>query len=153
MKKKVLSIFLLASVIGTSAIAYDMKKGECNMKKDCKHGEMKKRNHGFSFMRYIHYLDLDKKQMNEIRDIMHNTKPKFESYSKAFTNDGFDKKIYIDVAMNKYKNMIEFKGTLIEKIYAVLTKEQKVQLKKLMEDNLEKPKKGMKNDKHCNGRG
>lgn len=105
----------------------------------------------FGVLRIIHELDLSSEQKDKIRDIMQNTKPKVESYAKAFENNRFNKEAYIDISMNKYKNMLEFKATLIEKIYTVLTDNQKTELKELIEKNSMHPKKGMKNDKHCNG--
>ena len=156
MRKKILGIFLLGSVLATSVVAGDYKKGDCDFKKDgnskmnMEKREFPKSMH-FGIIRAIHDLDLTDEQKSKIREIMKNTKPKVESYAKAFEDNKFNKDAYIDISMNKYKNMIEFKATLIEKIYTVLRDEQKTELKDLLEKSSNEPRKGKKNDKHCNG--
>jgi hypothetical protein len=153
MRKKVLSIFLLASIAGTSVMANDCKKANCDFKKDSdKQIKMHKKDYrGHGIIKFIHELDLNPSQMDKIKNIMQNSKPKFESYSKAFEGYSFNKDIYINISLNKYKNMVEFKANLIEKIYDVLDEKQKIEFKNLVEKSSSEPKKGMKNDKHCNG--
>lgn len=156
MRKKVLSIFLLGSVVSTSLLAGDFNRGECDYKKDgCSQMKMEKRisskSMHFGILRVIQELDLTPEQRDKVKEIIENTKPNFESYSKVFEDNKFNKDAYIDISMNKHKNMIEFKATLIEKIYTVLTDKQKTELKDLIEKNSMYSKKGMKNDKHCNG--
>lgn len=158
MRKKVLSIFLLGSVVATSLSANDFRKGDDDFRKnghppmmvDGKR-DFHQRGMHFGILRAIHELDLTKEQMNKIREIMLNTKPKFESYAKVFEGNKFNRDAYIEISMNKYKNMVEFKANLIEKIYTVLTDEQKTKLKSLLERNIDEPRKGMKNDKYSNG--
>ena len=82
MRKKVLGIFLLGSVIATSVVAGDYKKGDCDFKRDghC-NMKMEKRDSSrtmhFGILRAVHNLDLSVEQKSKIRDIMENTKPNF----------------------------------------------------------------------------
>lgn len=153
MKRILVTVILLSSLVSTFLFAVDMKKEHsCKSKKENSSCHMKeKRSSHFSIMRYMHNLKLSDEQVSKVKDIMKNTKPKMQSYSKAFHDGKFDKNIYVDISMNKHKNMIEYKATLIEKIYNILTNEQKDELKKMLDSNSFEGKRGMKYDKHSNG--
>jgi Spy/CpxP family protein refolding chaperone len=152
MKRIFLTVLLLSSLVSSFLFAVDMKNNSGEFKKDrgdfC-HKEMRLAH--FSLMKYIHELKLDDGQVSKIKDIMKNIRPKIESYSEVFKDGKFDKDRYIDISLNKYKNMVEYKATLIEKIYEILTKEQKDELKKMIDSNKFEDKKGMKYDKYSNG--
>ena len=153
MKRVLVTVVLLSSLVSSFLFAVDMKKEHsCKAKKENSSCHMKsKKSPHFSIMRYIHKLELSDEQVSKVKDIMRNTKPKVDSYAKAFENGKFDKTVYIDISMNKYKNMVEYKATLIEKIYAILTNEQKNELKKMLDSNSFEDKRGMKYDKYSNG--
>ncbi|WP_419764022.1 MAG: Spy/CpxP family protein refolding chaperone [Arcobacter sp.] len=153
MKRILVTVVLLSSLVSTFLFAVDMKKGHlCKPKKENSYCHMKdKKNTHFSIMRYIHNLNLSDEQVSKVKAIMKDTKPKIQSYSDAFINGKFDKNRYIDISLNKYKNMVEYKATLIDKIYDILTIEQKNELKKMLDSNSFEGKRGMKHDKHSNG--
>ena len=160
MKRSLMTVVLLSSLVSSFLFAVDMKKENGDFKKDgCDFKDascfMKKdvqRKHGhFGLMGYIHELNLSDEQISKVKDIMKNTNPKTESLNEVFKDGKFDKNRYIDISLNKYKNMVEYRATLIEKIYTILTNEQKEELKKLIDSKKFENKKGMKNDKYCNG--
>lgn len=161
MRKKVLSIVLLSALATTATFAYGPKddKGNCqNMKEQCmkmekKDGFKKEHRGEFSFMRYLHKLDLSDSQRAEIRKFMEDNRPKKMAMSEAFKDGKFDKDKYVQLNLNKQKNMLEYKASMIEKIYSVLTKEQKAELSKDLSDFENGNFKGRMNDKYSDGRG
>jgi len=156
MRRIFLTVLLLSSLVSSFLFAVDMKKENGDFKKDrgepCHmKGPHKFKGVNLSFMRYIHDLDLSKEQRSKVKDIVHNTKPKMVGLNEVFKDGKFDKNKYIDISLNKHKNMVEYKATLIEKIYNILTKEQKIELKKMIDSKKFDDKRGFKHDKHSNG--
>ncbi len=153
MKRILITVVLLSSLVSTFLFAVDMKKANDDKSRKANNPcHMKYRGFShFSVMKYIHELKLSDKQISQVKDIMSKTKPKIDSYSEAFHDGKFDKNAYINISLNKYKNMVEYKATLIEKIYAILTNEQKDELKKMLDSNSFEDKRGMKYDKYSNG--
>ncbi len=156
MRKIFMTVLLLSSLVSSFLFAVDMKRENGDLKKDrglpCQIKKPKEmRFEHFGMMRYIHSLDLTKEQVSKVKEIMANTKPKMKSYSEVFKDGKFDKDRYIDISLNKYKNMVEYKATLIEKIYNILTNEQKNELKKMIDSKKFEDRKGFKNDKYSNG--
>lgn len=167
MKKVVLSVALLSALAVSGAFAYG--NGDCKMegknsqmKENCmqmhKKYDMKKHHmksghmKGFSLMRYLHKMDLSDEQRNEIRSFMKENRPQKSSMTEVFSKDGFDKDKYIQMHMNKKKNMLEYKANMMEKVYSVLTTEQKEKFLEDLKSFESKKAKGMMNDKYCNGR-
>merc|ERR1711916_365854 len=112
-----------------------------DMKKKCGNGEYKKyRNcksgknfHKGDKSRFIigavYSLDLTKEQETTINKYVEEfQKTRMETFD-AFNEDGFDKEAFVKARLNKRENMIKAKAELIEKVYTVLTKDQKSQLK------------------------
>lgn len=153
MKRILVTVILLSSLVSTFLFAVDMKKENGDKSRKGNHPcHIKDRGFShFSVMKYFHELKLSDKQISQVKDIMKKTKPKMDSYSLAFQDGKFDKNVYMDISLNKYKNMVEYKATLIEKIYSVLTIEQKNELKKMLDSNSFEDKRGMKYDKYSNG--
>jgi hypothetical protein len=137
-----LTIIILSSFVTSFLFAVDMKKEDNSIKNDKNSFHItntvnskkqyhkiekskNKRFENFLVLRYIYKLNLSKNQDLKIKKILNNTKPKMQSYSKAFKNGKFDKNAYIKVSMNKKKNMVEYQATLIGKIYTILSIKQK----------------------------
>lgn len=153
---KVIAGLLIAGV--SMAFANGMEKGcqskmgqasggqksqSCNMKG--KHNSQKgfdmmgKKGHmdgGFmkSFMASIDTLGLSSEQKGNIKKILDENKPKMSSPTEAFSETKFDTQKYIDIMQNKKSQMLKHQADVIEKVYAVLTSEQKVALKKELEN-------------------
>lgn len=153
MKRILITVVLLSSLVSTFLFAVDMKKENGDkFRKDNPPCHIKDRGFlRFSVMKYLHELNLSDKQISQVKGIMKDTKPKIDSYSDAFHDGKFDKNVYINISLNKYKNMVEYKATLIDKIYEILTNEQKIELKKMIDSNSFEDKRGMKYDKYSNG--
>ena len=172
MNRIFITVLLLSSLVSTFLFAVDMKKENSDLKNNMqapthmKKGDdfrkvkkpdcsmEKPQRDGFkhfSFMRYIHKLNLDDKQASKVKEIFKNTKPKVQAYSEAFKDGKFDKNKYIDISLNKYKNMVEYKAIIIDKIYNILTDKQKNDLKTMIDSDKFEDKKGPKDDKYSNG--
>ncbi|NVJ52343.1 MAG: hypothetical protein HWD90_01520 [Campylobacteraceae bacterium] len=156
MKKRVLISIALAAVLATGVYAKgNMDKSGCDYKKS--HKMMKKAHRG-GFMYFVYNLDLNDKQKNEIQEIKKEMMEKrFAKKQSAFTATDFDKEKYIQLMKQKRENMIESKAQMIDKVYKVLNKDQKKQLKEMMDKRKERfysmMKKRVNFDKNCNGRG
>lgn len=159
MKTKTLMAITLAGVLSSSLFAVNginndgdenLKK---NFKKDTKSGYHKKRD---SFLSLLKKLNLSVEQKNKIFEIRKETMKNNQTLDIAFSKTSFDKEKFIEIMKQKRDNMIESKAEMIGKVYAVLTSEQKEQLKVLMD--LKKQRKmammdrRINFDKNCNGR-
>ncbi|RXK00729.1 hypothetical protein CRV02_08660 [Arcobacter sp. CECT 8989] len=155
MKKRVIISMALATVLATGLYA----KGNCDRGCDYnKSSKMMKKSHKGGFMSFVYNLDLDDKQKEQIQTIKKEMmKKRFAKKDSAFTATDFDKEKYIQLMKQKRENMIESKAEMIDKIYKVLNKDQKKQLKEMMDKRKERfssmMKKRMNFDKNCNGRG
>jgi Spy/CpxP family protein refolding chaperone len=118
----------------TKMMSCDSKKSHCQ-KKD-------------TFLSIIAQLDLNDKQEVQITKAIdeYKNRPKTSSYD-AFSKTDFDKKRYLEISENRKNEYRKAKADMIEKIYNILTKEQKVKLKELIDT-----KKGSCNAKNCDGR-
>lgn len=159
MKKRVLTTMLLSTIFASSIYANGDKRGNCDMKNSemkCHQMEKKdirKKVHN-PFMRALHQLQLDDTQKSKIKELMQNRDKNIQRVSEAFSKNSFDKDKFVEISLNKHKNMLESRANLIDNIYKILTDKQKEELKVLLDLDTKRAKnKGMKNDKYCNGRG
>ena len=105
----------------------------------------------------VYALDLSDEQKGKVDAFMVEYQNLRTKAFEAFKDDGFDKEAYIKARITSKEDKIKAKADLIEKIYGVLTKEQKTELKKELEDfkKLRETRVNKKGcyDKSCNGRG
>ncbi|WP_320036183.1 Spy/CpxP family protein refolding chaperone [Halarcobacter sp.] len=144
MKRKLLMTVALTGLLGTGLYAYGgnmqgMDKGmSCpsGMKSSMmkKHKKMK----DFGVMGLIRDLNLSSEQMKDIQEIKQDMMKNKVKSTVAFSKDGFDKEKYIEIMKQKRDNMLESKAEMIDRVYKVLTSEQKEQLKVLMDLREEK---------------
>jgi len=155
MKRKIIVSMALATVLATGLYA----KGNCDRACDYKKSnKMMKKSHKGGFMSFVYKLDLSDKQKEEIQAVKKEMmKKRFSNKQSAFTAEDFDKQKYIQLMKQKRENMIESKAEMIDKIFKVLTKEQKQKLKSMMDERKARfssmMEKRMNFDKNCNGRG
>eukprot|EP00792_Barthelona_sp_PAP020_P001318 TRINITY_DN12088_c0_g1_i1.p1 TRINITY_DN12088_c0_g1~~TRINITY_DN12088_c0_g1_i1.p1 ORF type:complete len:140 (-),score=25.06 TRINITY_DN12088_c0_g1_i1:85-474(-) len=116
---------------------------------------------GKSFMRggflgALRELNLTLEQQTEITKIRQEMMSKRVKPSEAFSKNGFDKKKYIDIQRQQRDNMLESRAEMIDRVYKILTPQQKEQLKVLMDlrENrmISMIDKRMNFDKNCYGR-
>ncbi len=108
----------------------------------------------FSIYKVMKSLNLSSNQEDEIKTIVSKYKNNKSKISDAFTKTAFDKDKYIQITSQKRDNMIKSKANMIEEIYSVLTAEQKLQLKVLMDVKMSKKMiKGFNSDKNSYVRG
>lgn len=145
---KVLVAVLTAGLVSAFAMGGDMQKcgnqkgsmEKGGMGKGC--GDTKKmqgcdskmelgNSHGFMgvFMSRIQTLALSKEQDLAIKKLMVENKPNFSNPADAFVGDKFDAEKYMQIMQNKKQDMLKHQADIISKVYAVLTSEQKTQLK------------------------
>ncbi|MGM0519153.1 MAG: Spy/CpxP family protein refolding chaperone [Campylobacterota bacterium] len=152
-KSKILASVMLGAVLSTSLFASNHKQmcDKNGMKKQhmMKH-KMQKRNMFFST---IKSLNLSDNQKEQIRDIMRSSKQNKKRLNDTFTQESFNKEMFIKMMSEKRENMIKLKALKIEKIYEVLDKEQKKQFKTLIDLKTQKmSNRGKGFDKNCHDR-
>lgn len=81
----------------------------------------------------IMMLDLSTKQFEKISEILSSENKKLSEPLDAFSNSSFDKKKYLKAIQNNKDKMIEVHADKLSKIYSLLTKKQKEDLKKVIE--------------------
>lgn len=82
-----------------------------------------------NFMDSVDTLGLTKEQEAKIKKIIDENPPKMANALEAFNGDKFDTQKYIDTMQNQKIERIKHQADLIAKIYAVLTPEQKTEVK------------------------
>lgn len=161
MRKKFLSIILLSGLAaGALYASNDKEESRVDLKKEnCSMGEkmigMKKESSykGHGIMGAIHDLDLSDNQKTQIKELMQKNRPQKQNLSKFFEGGKFDKEAYVQMQLDRKKNMIEYKAQMIEDIYKILTKEQQKEFLEKIEKYGSNENKGLKNhDKYCDGR-
>ena len=152
--KKVAAIALVSSLALTSAFAFGPAKG--NMRGDCmsngdtpsmmggnfKNGPHMKK--GDRTMMFLRGLDLSLKQRHEIGilkaeqrlEMKKSFNPAYrqEELKKVFSKEGFDAKEYAKQRAEKSQKRVEIQAKYMEKIYNILTPEQKAQVVKNIEN-------------------
>lgn len=136
MKKLQKSLLLAAALLfSTNAIADDhnKEKGVKQQKEHKYHGyknhnKKERRAHRGDETRFfigtVYDLKLTKQQEEKIDTILKEFKNKRFDRFKSFKKDGFDKDEYIKARMQSKEDKIKQSAELIEKVYAVLTKDQ-----------------------------
>ena len=135
-----------------------MNNGDsCKMQKS--HKMMKKGNKKVNKgpMAILRQLNLSPEQKQQIFDIKKDMMKNKVTPDVAFTKTSFDKAKFIEIMKQKRDNMIESKAETMDRVYKILTPQQKEQFKVLMDLKKEKRmsrmmNKGMNFDKNCNGR-
>jgi len=152
--KVILGITTLG-VLATSALAYNHGKFDGCDKRGYKQAKMMKMQHqkgGKHILGTIMRLDLKDSQRDKIISILKDARKNIDKPSKAFTASEFDKKMFVKLVKEQKEARIEKIAQTIEKVYKVLDKEQKKELKAML-DKKEQFRGGKYCDKNCNDRG
>lgn len=88
---------------------------------------------GFDVLGMFKELNLSDEQKTKIEKIVEESRKNQKSQFDAFSKTAFDKELYIKAMNEKRDDMVKSRAQVIEKSYAVLTSEQKEQLKVLMD--------------------
>lgn len=160
MIQKTFTLFTTLILVSGSLYAIDQKT-PCD-KSDINGDRMKPpmyfdRDRGLSILHHFRMLDLSSDQQKALREIQKESESDILHPGDAFTTESFDKTKYLEIVKNSKVARIENEAARIEKAYAILTHEQKKQLKTIldMQQILEAKKmkfKGMPDDKDRNGR-
>lgn len=159
MKKKIIVGIILSTVAAVSVFA---ASNACDSSKKSANGghghhKMMKHQKGFNLQRMLQALNVTPQQQTKIDIVIKKHRNNKVEISDAFSKTGFDKQKFIELSSNKRENMIKSRANMIEGIYKVLTDEQKLQLKVLMDIKMNKKQnmmnKGKNIDKHSYGRG
>lgn len=136
-KSKILSAILLSSVLSVSLYAgHHGGDKSCGEKRYMKH--YKGKMHHMPMMKIIKKLDLTSTQKDKIKEIFKEKTENKEGINSAFTSNSFDKEKFIKIMNDRRDNMVESKANMIEKVYNVLTAEQKKKFKTLMDEKKER---------------
>ncbi len=155
MNKKIILGTIAAAVVATSLFAAAKNYNSVYMDEKSSVGHNKKMKHGgFNMKKMIKALNLSQEQESQINTIVKKHKNNKIKMSDAFTKTDFDKSKFIQIASQKRENMIKSKANMIEEVYTVLTQEQKLQFKVLMDLKMNKMmSKRSSCDKYSYGRG
>lgn len=97
----------------------------------------------------IMMLDLSDEQKGKIDTIIKEFKAELSDPYEAFSDNEFDKDAFVKAQRNNIKTMIKNRADLIEKVYNVLTKEQRKDLKTILDmDKIVKKKLFNKHQAH-----
>lgn len=135
-KSRILTSLVLGALLSTGIYANQQFS-----KRDLKEKHHKKLiNKKNSILLTIKRLNLTTQQKEKIKTFIKEKREKTKRINQVFSKSSFDKKSYIEMMKNKRDNMIKSKADLIEKVYAILSIEQKEQLKILLDLKVQKGK-------------
>ena len=134
MRKKLLMAIGLSIVLVAPIFASDTQEAKPSgfMHQHCK---MDKENHMHrdGLLSDLKQLKLSDDQKKQVRSIMQEHMKNMSNPSDAFTENGFDKAMYIKLEQQKRDNMLENRADMIEKVYNVLNNTQKKELKVMLD--------------------
>lgn len=155
-KRFILSLGAIA--LFTSSLHADMNDDKMQMQKgmmvkhfQIKHMPMKPQNGLLDRMIIgkIMMLDLSEEQKGKIDNIIKEFKAELSDPYEAFSDEEFDKDAFVKAQRDNIKTMIKNRADLIEKVYSVLTKEQRKDLKTILDmDKIVKKKLFNKHQAH-----
>lgn len=127
--------------LGSLLVASSLMAGNCNMQKNngpksCDTKQNCNTNNCGSkggFIPMVMSLDLSDEQRTKIKTIVTNSFANMPNPHDAFTETTFDKKKFMELAKQKRDAKLERKAQMMQDVHAVLTKEQKVALKKQLD--------------------
>ena len=102
------------------------ERGYC-MVKNMKHKK------GGVFLKVLREINLTQKQKEQLTSIMQDVRKNTITISDAFSSSSFDKNKFIKLSKEKKENRLNKKAMMIEKVYDILTTEQKKDLKILLD--------------------
>ena len=129
MKSKIVLGLAAFALVGSSLLACG---GSCGSKGCCggsKHKVMKKANSFELFKRNVMHLDLSQTQREKIIELIADAKSDRLDPFDALSDNSFDKERFIEIVNKNKENKVKKRAELMAQIHAVLTPEQKKQLK------------------------
>lgn len=150
-KKTILKLSVIA-LLGTSLYAKCNEDRGFNIQHqhDMISHNMMKHKKGGIFFRALRDINLTKEQKEQLTSIMQKSR-KNTIISDAFTSSSFNKEKFIQLSKEKRDNRFNKKAMMIEKVYDILTIEQKKDLKILLDAQNIRQKNIMKNRRNCKG--
>ena len=85
------------------------------------------------FLSDLRDLKLNDDQKKQVRVVMQEYMKNMPHPNDAFTDNSFDKAMYIKLEQQKRDNMIESRADMIEKVYNILNDTQKKELKMMLD--------------------
>ena len=111
-----------------------MQNMKCDTKKNCDTKGMmnNKRSGNNPMLGMIHSLDLSDDQKAKIEEIIKTNMKNMPKTSDAFSDDSFNKELFIKLSNERKDNKIQKQADTIESVYNLLTAPQKKELKAMM---------------------
>jgi Spy/CpxP family protein refolding chaperone len=136
MKKLLLAgIFVASSLFANSSTDNQNEIQQTKQVKKVKKRRINKRN----FISLVKHLDLTADQKTKIRGIVRKNRVKNKNpLIISIKNGKFDKEIYIKTRKENSEKSIQKRAEIIEKIYSILTPEQKSKLDLLLHSKIKK---------------
>lgn len=149
MNKRVIFSLGLAALLSSSLLAENMSCDKEGRGLHKSHDMSHKKHRGGHFMPMVMKLDLSDEQRDKISAIMQERMKNMPDMSDAFTQDGFNKELFIKLQNEKKEQRMQRKAQMIESVYAVLTPVQKKELKKMMDERAAAKKEFFKSCKNA----
>ena len=134
MRKKLLMAIGLSVVLAVPMFASDTQEAKPSGFMH-QHSKMDRENHMHrdGLLSDLKQLKLSDDQRKQVRLIMQEHMKNMPNPSDAFTDNGFDKAMYIKLEQQKRDNILENRADMIEKVYNILNDTQKKELKMMLD--------------------
>lgn len=135
-KKIILSLgttVLLASSLLAFSSQSNMKQGNGSSCKQQKMMKQHKQSKGHGLVKMFKKLDLSAEQRTQMRTIIKDNMKNMPNPRTAFSNNSFDKKLFVKLTKERRDNKIENRAKIIEKVYNILNSSQKKDLKTMLD--------------------
>ena len=127
--KKIRNTIVLVTLLATSSVmacknsdnnnGYKMNKQSCMQKQQHKKGPQSEVSH--FILKTVHHMDLTKNQQSELLKIEKKFK---KSKFTGFSENGFDKKLFITSKIKTREDRVKEEANFIESVYKILDKNQ-----------------------------
>ncbi len=130
MSKKKLIAISLSVILAIPMFASDTQQVKQSVRVH-QHCKMAKEDHMYKdgLLSDLKQLKLSDDQRKQVRSIVKEHMQTIPNPNDAFTDNSFDKAMYIKLEQQKRDNMIENRADMIEKVYNILTDTQKKEFK------------------------
>ena len=144
MNKRIILSLGLAALLSSSLLAGNMSCDREGKGFNKSHKMSHNSHRGSRFMPLVMQLDLSDEQRKKIDAIMHKRMKDIPNMSDAFSDNAFDKELFVKLQNAKREHKAEKRAQMIESIYAILNTSQKKELKKMLDEKAKMKAEGFK---------
>lgn len=120
-------------VLATSLFAWDGAHSKDKMMAHHEEFTCKAHMHQHGFLAQFSKLNLSREQKEQMHTIMREQMQKMPHVSDAFSENRFDKELFMKLEQQKHDQMLQNRADTIEKIYNILSDAQKKEFKEMID--------------------